>query len=248
MDRDGSSLLPPGALPCVWMTAGLVSYKLCDREYDCEHCPLDAALRGVELPPDQPADRGETRPVEWEFRPGRRYSPSHCWVLNIGEGRARCGLDVFGAHLLRHVTAVVLPTPESRLQRGRAAFWLQDDAGLIPLKSPVSGPVLSVNRQAQADPGLIATSPYDDGWLLEVRCPDDGKSRKGLLTADQMLQHTARQVTRLEDRIVRSSAQDDAVGPTLPDGGELMTELRKILGPDRYRRIVLSLLSGSSRS
>jgi glycine cleavage system H protein len=28
------------------MTAGLLSYRLCDREYDCDGCSLDAALRG----------------------------------------------------------------------------------------------------------------------------------------------------------------------------------------------------------
>ena len=26
---------------CIWMSAGLVRYKLCDREFDCEHCPLE---------------------------------------------------------------------------------------------------------------------------------------------------------------------------------------------------------------
>ena len=36
---------PPGALPCVWMSAGLVSFKLCDREGECEGCPFDRAMR-----------------------------------------------------------------------------------------------------------------------------------------------------------------------------------------------------------
>ena len=37
---------PPGVLPCVWMSAGLVSFKLCDREGECEGCPFDRAMRG----------------------------------------------------------------------------------------------------------------------------------------------------------------------------------------------------------
>lgn len=36
----------PNAQTCVWMEAGVISFWLCNREYDCEHCPLDAALRG----------------------------------------------------------------------------------------------------------------------------------------------------------------------------------------------------------
>ena len=31
---------------CVWMRAGVIRFWLCDRDFDCEHCPLDAALRG----------------------------------------------------------------------------------------------------------------------------------------------------------------------------------------------------------
>lgn len=31
---------------CVWMRAGLIRFWLCDRDFDCENCPLDAALRG----------------------------------------------------------------------------------------------------------------------------------------------------------------------------------------------------------
>jgi len=247
MDRKGSSLLPPGALPCVWMTAGLVSYKLCDREYDCEHCALDAALRGVEVTPEHSDDAVAAPPTEREFRTGRSYAHSHCWVLNLGEGRVRCGLDVFAAHLLRHVTSVVLPTHESRLQRDRAAFWLMDDARLIPLRSPVTGAVLRGNRRVQANPGLIAASPYDEGWLLEIQCRDHARDRKSLLTADQMRQHTAQQIARLDERVARYTAQDDTVGPTLQDGGERMIELRKLLGPDRYHGLVMSLLSGSSR-
>jgi hypothetical protein len=30
---------------CVWMESGVVNYKLCDFEYNCEACPFDQALR-----------------------------------------------------------------------------------------------------------------------------------------------------------------------------------------------------------
>ncbi len=29
------------------MMSGLVNYKLCDRDYDCEHCPFDRAIKGT---------------------------------------------------------------------------------------------------------------------------------------------------------------------------------------------------------
>ena len=40
-----ASVMPPGLLPCVWMSAGLVAFKLCDREGECEGCPFDRVMR-----------------------------------------------------------------------------------------------------------------------------------------------------------------------------------------------------------
>jgi hypothetical protein len=40
----------PGVLPCVWMSAGLVAFKLCDREGECEGCPFDRAMQGARRP------------------------------------------------------------------------------------------------------------------------------------------------------------------------------------------------------
>lgn len=60
---------PQGVLPCVWMSAGLVSFKLCDREGECEGCPFDRAMRG--LPSGAP--RARRSPSQ---RSGRRRAPA----------------------------------------------------------------------------------------------------------------------------------------------------------------------------
>jgi hypothetical protein len=30
---------------CVWMASGVVTYRLCDLEFNCEVCPFDRAIR-----------------------------------------------------------------------------------------------------------------------------------------------------------------------------------------------------------
>jgi len=50
-------------LKCVWMLADVVAYKLCDREYDCEHCPFDRALRGNAPPQMRRARSGLDIPI-----------------------------------------------------------------------------------------------------------------------------------------------------------------------------------------
>ncbi len=42
--RESMKIVPPGRKKCVWMEAGVVSYKLCDNNYDCSTCVYDHAM------------------------------------------------------------------------------------------------------------------------------------------------------------------------------------------------------------
>jgi glycine cleavage system H lipoate-binding protein len=224
-------------LPCVWMTAGLVAYKLCDLQYNCEICAFDAALSGHSRPVDTASSAAQS--ARWEFSPDRQYHVSHGWVQIIDEARVRYGIDVFAVRLLERVTAVVLPAVRSSLQRGLPACWVMEPGNVVPLAAPVSGTVRRVNEEVQKDPTLVTRSPYKQGWLLELLQEDEGEyCPSGLLSAEEM----QRQATLQLDHM-RQLCHDTRVGPTLANGGELVENFRHLLGPQRYHDIVLELLS-----
>jgi glycine cleavage system H protein len=233
-------MLPSDALPCVWMTAGLVAYKLCDRAYDCEHCPLDTALRGVTTLPSR-EEQAYHQP-RWEFRADRQYHAKHGWVLRLDDRRVRYGLDVFAARLLSHVSQVVLPTPKTRVCGGETACWVKDAEELIPLAAPITGIVGKVNRQVQTLPASISGSPYDDGWLLEILHDRGPTEDESLLVAEKMRVQSSRQLELLRAQAQRYLPHDRTVGPTLHDGGELVKDLRRILGSQRYHDLVRPMI------
>lgn len=237
------SLMPADARPCVWMTAGLVAYKICDHDFDCENCPLDAGLCGREartLPMEVDA---EVPAEAFEIPTDRSYHASHTWAQPFDQGRVRFGIDAFAAHLLSHASSVVLPAEGTMLQQGRVGFWISEDSRLVPLVSPISGRVLKRNQEVQKSPGLVAESPYGQGWLLEVACPDWSSQRKRLVDAERAQELVCRQMASFRKRVSRYVEQSDqAVGPTLADGGERLTDVRRILGPKRYRRLVMQYL------
>ena len=239
---DRFTVLPQHALPCVWMTAGLLSYRLCDRNYECERCPLDAAIRGVELPPR--ADPVEAGPPAsaWGIRDDRRHDPAYGWVAEAGEGRLRWGLDGLTARLLDRLSSVVLPAVGTQLVRGQAACWLMDDGELVPLRAPVSATVIATNHAVQRDPGLITSSPYEDGWLVELRSRCAIGALPGLCDAASRTESAARQVARLHRAALRYLHADPGVGPTAQDGGQRITDLRHSLGTRRYHELVLNVL------
>lgn len=43
--RKSMKIVPPGKKKCIWMEAGVVSYKLCDNNYDCGTCVYDQAMQ-----------------------------------------------------------------------------------------------------------------------------------------------------------------------------------------------------------
>jgi hypothetical protein len=74
---EGAAAGLPGLLPCVWMSAGLVAFKLCDLAGECEGCPFDRAMRGLApLPPPRPIRRRLPR--------GRRRHPARGPALEVG--------------------------------------------------------------------------------------------------------------------------------------------------------------------
>ena len=237
---DDERLLRQDGEPCIWMTAGLLAWRLCDRGFDCERCPLDAALQRGAPRAEAPAPPAG---APWEFRDDRRYHRSHAWARSVAPGLVRCGIDAFASQFAASATSVVLAAVDSRVERGHAGAWLIDDSGLLPLRAPVSGRVTARNLRVQCDPGLLARAPYDDAWLYEV-CGDEALERQGgLLTAAQMRERSEAQMRRLRAEVAQHvEAFRAAVGPTLADGGEPLADLRRIVGAPRYRRLVLSYL------
>jgi len=43
--RESMKIVPSGKKKCVWMEAGVVSYKLCDNNYDCSTCIYDQGMQ-----------------------------------------------------------------------------------------------------------------------------------------------------------------------------------------------------------
>jgi glycine cleavage system H protein len=223
------------------MTAGLVAYKLCDREYDCDSCPLDQALRGGEGHA-VPADIMTADAPRWEFRSDRHYHTSHGWIQQVKPGHCRYGLDVFAGRLLGHASSVVLPTIGSSVSEGRPVCWVVDESEVIPLHAPVTGTVESANQEVQASPSLLATSPYDAGWLLGIHCASDPAEAAGLLSAQEMQNRTESELRMLHEEGLQDMCEDAVVGPTLADGGEPIGDLRRVLGPERFHKLIMRFL------
>jgi glycine cleavage system H protein len=238
---QGRSLLPEDAKPCVWMAARIVSYKLCDRSFDCDRCPLDAALRGKPLA--APFERAARR-IAFVFPDDRRYGSSHVWARPLSSGRIRLGLDAFAAELLASAADVELPTEGDTLATGDTFCTIEGHPGRVPIRAPVGGRITATNDELGYEPDNAIGDPYEGGWLVDL---------EPLEPAPELLSHLvgstdARKRARSDmDRFRRQVAMQllvgsSQVGPSMADGGEGLTDLRQMLGAERYLKIVTEVL------
>jgi glycine cleavage system H lipoate-binding protein len=162
----------PATPHCVWMNAGLLSYKLCNRGFDCEHCLLDAALRE-----DAPA--AGTRPDSRStWPPGlvpddRLYSPGHTWLQALpGAPRVwRLGLDAFAAAIIGAATEIRWADPAPLLHPGDPACQIDVGIGDVSLEAPFPCRVIRTNETLRLHPEQAITEPYHR-WILELRMSD----------------------------------------------------------------------------
>jgi len=74
--KQGMKVIPMGERKCIWMDAGVVSYKLCTNHYQCNTCEFDVAMSNrakqnkLNLQENKPSAGNKKEVVEWmeEFR------------------------------------------------------------------------------------------------------------------------------------------------------------------------------------
>jgi glycine cleavage system H lipoate-binding protein len=227
------------------MAAGLVSYKLCDREFDCTRCPLDAALRGggfaradlALLPDDGRRNQG--------FPDDRRYATGHTWLAacRAGAPNIRIGLDGFAAALLPRPVRISTDGSTRELETGDIVCDIELPEGTLSVSVPVAGRLVQENVALHEHPGLIVDSPYHDGWIVELVPSTDPCAADGLLDAAGAREQTELHLRHFRRRIgLQLLSETSPAGPCMADGGEVLTSLSEILGGRQYLRILREVL------
>lgn len=236
-------MLAPEARPCVWMCAGLLSYKLCERGFDCERCPLDAALRGTLSGGSERITPHLDRRADAELFPrDRLYADGHLWIKAASHDDVRVwrvGLDAFAAALVGCAVGVGGPPPGSAVARGSRVFDL--DLGLgepLTLNAPLSGTVHRVNDALHRHPHRAVTEPYGDGWLVELQGLDAG-SVLGLRTATEALEVVQEEIFTFRRALaLRLLLEPAGSGWGRAGSADPLSDLRDVLGGPRYLELV----------
>ena len=112
-----------------------------------------------------------------------KYTESHEWVDANDDGNARIGISDHAQAALGDLVYVELPAVGDELSQGDACAVVESVKAASDIYTPVSGTVTAINEDLDADPAIINTDPYNDGWLFELKL-NDTEELEGLKDAE----------------------------------------------------------------
>lgn len=236
MTSNRCQVVPPDEQRCIWMAAGVLSYQLCDRRFDCEDCPLDAAMR-KRYPRQESLPRADSTPVSSpeRLRADRSYScANHCWVKEIHDRVVRVGIEPGLGRALVAPKTVVLPAEGQRVGQGQTCLWVVMEGGTLPIGSPANGVIRNTNRQLAERPHLLHADPLNHGWCYDLELEDPSRDF-GLAAVEQADPKYAEDEGRFASLLAKELEHGRSeVGLTLADGGQQLESVAEMLGPAKY--------------
>ena len=242
-------VIPGSERRCVWMEAGLLSYRLCNRKFDCAHCPTEASLRSAGQPVAASSkDAGRplcAPPSRRDLAAGYLYTRNHWWLhkLDHRDGSSyRLGIEPFLAQLVAYPKEIVLPAVGTKVRMGEYCAWIVLKGGTIPLRAPLSGTVVNINRPLRNNPQSLMGDPLIAGWMMEIK--ETTELHPHLLDKKQAIQHYAKEKERFTTMLcttTRRTALD--VGTTLADGGSFVANLGEVIGQKKLFSLILEIIN-----
>ena len=260
-NQSMNSVIPEGELRCVWMDAGVTSFKLCDQEFRCETCTFNSNLTRQNIENPVPHAQTETQlstndsvmtsdalfnillkkrldPLRtFSIPQDRVYNRGQFWIQQNGTGNYRLGINHILASFFQPILSIVISKAPTAIHRHDPFCWIILPGGAITLRSPIDATITRFNPALQQIPSLLNDAPFNDGWIMEITAKSKGLNSFASSTNSQRL---AKRMMQNIEHIFKQTFQhlQPSAGTTLFDGGSSMSTIESILGPTLYREVV----------
>jgi glycine cleavage system H protein len=120
--------------------------------------------------------------ADFEYPADLRYTAEHEWVRPAGD-RVRVGITAYAQEALGDIVFVTLPEVGAAVTAGAPCGEVESTKSVSDIFAPVSGQVVAHNEALDANPELVNSDPYGEGWMFEVQVSGP-QALEGLLSAD----------------------------------------------------------------
>jgi glycine cleavage system H protein len=114
-----------------------------------------------------------------------RYTKEHEYVNTTDEdGVVVIGITDYAQGELGDIVFIELPAVGASYEANDVFGNIEAVKAVSELFSPVAGEIVEVNDALEANPALVNSDPYDEGWMIKIRLADPA-ALDGLMSADE---------------------------------------------------------------
>ena len=110
------------------------------------------------------------------------YTADHEWLRLNDSGNTVFGITDYAQDSLGDIVYVALPAIGAELKAGASCGEVESTKSVSDLFVPIDGTVVAINSELEANPELVNSSPYAQGWLVELE-PDAPQQIDDLLSS-----------------------------------------------------------------
>jgi glycine cleavage system H protein len=111
-----------------------------------------------------------------------RYSTDHEWV-RVDGSVVTIGITEYAQDALGDVVFVEMPEQGAAVAAGETFSEVESTKSVSDIYAPVTGSISAVNEALEAQPELLNSDPYGDGWICRIEMADPSEL-DGLMDAD----------------------------------------------------------------
>ncbi len=112
-----------------------------------------------------------------------KFTTTHEW-LKIEADEVVIGITDHAQQLLGDMVFVELPEIGDVVSAGEELGVVESVKAASDFYAPISGVVTAINDAIVANPAIVNSDPYNEGWLVKLK-PSNLDEIKNLLSADQ---------------------------------------------------------------
>ena len=112
-----------------------------------------------------------------------RYTRDHEWVRIEGD-TATVGITAYAAEQLGDVVFVELPAVGKQVAKGGEAAVVESVKAASEVYAPITGEVIAVNSELEAEPAKVNAEPTGSGWFIRLKVQNMSEFRELMSAAD----------------------------------------------------------------
>lgn len=112
------------------------------------------------------------------------YDGEHDVWVRFEDDTVVVGMTDIGQSLAGRFIYAHIKEAGRHIEAGKSIATVESSKWVGPVRTPVAGEIIAVNEKVEENPDLINKSPYNDGWIVRLKCNDIESAKAKLITGE----------------------------------------------------------------